>query len=76
MALALLTDVEPAEGRRRLVDRRLHLRFVAHVDRERQRAPARLFDFSRGGVDSAFQLGMRIDRLSGDRDIGAIGSGF
>ena len=45
---------------------------VAHVDHERQRLAAGLLDLGGGGVDGAFELGMRLDRLGGDGDIGAV----
>ena len=61
---------------RGLVERVFHRRFVAHIDGERQRLAAGLFDLCGGGVDGAFELGMRIDGLGGDRDIGAVGGGF
>ncbi len=69
-------DVDAAEMRRGLVERRLHRRFLAHVDRERQCLAAGLLDLGRGGVDGAFELGMRVDGLGGDRDIGAVGGGL
>ena len=69
-------DVDAAEARGRLLDRRLHRRFLAHVDGERQGVPAGLFDLGGGGVDGAFELGMRVHRLGGDGDIGAVGGGF
>ena len=37
---------------------------------------AGLFDRRRGGVDGAFELGVRLDRLGGDGDIGAVGGRF
>ena len=75
MALALLTTMSmPPNFAAVSIDRRLDGGFLAHVDGERQRVAAGLFDLRRGGVDGAFELGMRIDRLGGDRDIGAVGA--
>ncbi len=69
-------DVDAAEMRRGLIECCLHRRLLAHVDGERQRIAAGLFDLGCGGVNGAFQLGMRLDRLGGDGDIGAVGGGF
>ena len=69
-------DVEAAEMRHGLIEGRLHCGFLAHVDGERERVAAGLFDLGRGGVDGAFELGMRLDGLGGNGDIGAVGGGF
>ena len=69
-------DIDAAEMRRGLVERGLHRRFLAHVDLQRQRAAAGLFDLGGGGVDGAFELGMRLDGLGGNRDIGAVAGCF
>ena len=77
MALALLTTMSmPPKCAAVCVERGFHRRLVAHVDRERQRLAAGFFDLRRGGVDGAFELGMRLDRLGGDGDIGAVGGGL
>ena len=73
MALALLTTMSmPPKCAAVCVERRLHRRFLAHVDDERQRLAAGLLDLGGGGVDGAFELGMRLDGLGGDGDIGAV----
>ncbi len=77
MALALLTTMSMPPNRAAVcVERGFHRRLVAHVDRERQRAAAFLGDQRGGGVDGAFELGMRIDCLGGNGDIGAVGGGL
>ena len=60
-------DVDAAEVCGGLVDRVLHRGLVAHVDRERQGAAAGLLDLFGGGVDRAFELGMRRLGFGGDR---------
>ncbi len=52
-----------------------HLRLVAHVDRQGQGLAAGLLDFARGGENRAWQPGMRLRRLGGDGDIGAVARG-
>ena len=69
-------DIDAAEIARGRVDRGFHRGLVAHVDGERQRLAAGLFDRGGGGVDGAFELGMRLDGLGGDGDIGAVGGGL
>ena len=56
-------------------DRLLHRRLVADVDGERQRLAAGLLDRFGRGEDRAFELRMRLGRLRGDRDIGAVARG-
>ena len=65
-------DVEAAEMRGGLIERGLDGGLVAHVDHEGERLAAGFFDFAGRGVDGAFQLGVRLDRLGGDGDIGAV----
>ena len=69
-------DVDAAEARRGLVERGLHRGFLAHVDLQSQRPPAGFLDLGGGGVDGAFELGMRLNCLGGDGDIGAVGGGL
>ena len=66
----------PPNLRRGLIERGFHRGFLANVDLKRQRLAAGFFDRGGGGVDGAFQLGVRIDGLGGDGDIGAVGGGF
>ena len=65
-------DVEAAERRDRLLDGGLDRVLVAHIDDERQRPAAGLLDLLGGGVDRAFELGMRRLGLGGDGDVGAV----
>ena len=65
-------DVDAAEFLAVFVERGLHRRLVAHVDGERQRPAAGLRDLGGGGVNRAFKLGMRLDGLGGDGDVGAV----
>ena len=77
MALALLTTMSmPPKRAAVCIDRGLHRGLLAHVHGKRQRVPAGLFDRGGGGVDGAFELGMRLHGLGGDGDIGAVGGGF
>ena len=48
---------------------------VADVDGERQRLAAGRLDLLGGGVDRAFELRMRLGRLRGDGDVGAVARG-
>ena len=76
IALALLTTMSrPPKVATVCVDRGLHLRLVAHVDRERQRLAAGPGDLLGGGEDGARQLRVRLVGLGGDRDVGAVARG-
>jgi len=55
-----------------LLDRVLHLRFVADVDDEGQRFAAGFADFLGRREDRPGQLGVRLVGLGGDRDVGAV----
>jgi len=59
IALALFHhNIDAAEGGRRLVERVLHRRLVAHVHGQCQRVPAGLIDLGCGGVDRTLKLGV------------------
>lgn len=55
-----------------LFDRRFHALFLADIALYGQRLAASGLDSGGGGVDRAFQLGVRIGGLGRDRDIGAV----
>ena len=65
-------DVDAAERLHRLVDGRLHLLLEADVAHERQRLAAGRLDLLGRRVDGAFELGVRLGRLGGDGDVGAV----
>ena len=65
-------DVDAAELANRVRDGLLHLRLVADIAGERQRAAARFLDLGGRRMDRAFELRMRRDRLGGDGDIGPV----
>jgi len=52
--------------------RALHLLLIADITDDRQCHAAGILDFLGGSVDRAFQFGMRLGRLGGDRHTGAI----
>src|SRR6266478_6002733 len=51
---------------------RVDLIFKANVHRAGERLAAAFFHLSRGRVNRAFQLGMRLDRFRGNDNVGAI----
>ena len=75
-ALALLTTMSmPPNFSAVLSMRVLHRVLVAHIDHQGQGLAAGLLDLFGGGVDRAFELGMRRLGLGGDGDVGAVARG-
>ena len=68
-------DIDAAEGLDGPGDRVIDLGLLADVDLERQRLAAGRLDLLGRAVNGAGQLGMRLDGLGGDRDVGAVARG-
>ncbi len=68
-------DIDAAEFRDGLIDRRDHLRLVADIAKDRQRLAAGGADIVGRGVDGALEFRMRLRGFRGDRDIGAVARG-
>ena len=65
-------DVDAAEGLRRPGHGVAEAGVVAHVDRQGERPAAGLFHVLGRGIDRARQFRMRLGRLGGDHDVGAV----
>jgi hypothetical protein len=68
-------DVDAAELRGCGLDRGLDLIFGSHIDHAGKRVPAGLLDLLGGRVNGPRKLGMRLRRLGGHDDVGAVARG-